>query len=234
MINLEKKKPISLTKAAPGLNHVKVGLSWDPSSDVEVDADASLFMLDESGKIPSEDFFVFFNNLTSGDGSIIHSGDNRTGDGDGDDEEININLHKVSGLVVQIIVVISIHNKEDGVHFGNVLNPAVRVYDQSNGSIICQYELAEKFDGFSHKNQFSKNEKELLMGRLALVNLFSSKMSAADFTFMAATFSSPNIKNYVKYIMPMSSTPLNEAIIASMKMVPKFKEDNNLQIVNTV
>jgi tellurium resistance protein TerD len=147
MINLEKKKPISLSKAAPGLNHVKVGLSWDPSSDVEVDADASVFMLDESGKIPSEEFFVFFNNLTSGDGSVIHSGDNRTGDGDGDDEEININLNKVSGLVLQIIIVISIHNKEDGVHFGNVLNPAVRVYDQSNGSIICQYELAEKFDG---------------------------------------------------------------------------------------
>jgi tellurium resistance protein TerD len=147
MINLEKKKSVNLAKAAPGLNHVKVGLSWDPSSDVEVDADASVFMLDESGKIPSDEFFVFFNNLMSGDGSVIHSGDNRTGEGDGDDEEININLNKVSSNVLQIIVVISIHNKEDGVHFGNVLNPAVRVYDQSNGNIICQYELAETFDG---------------------------------------------------------------------------------------
>jgi tellurium resistance protein TerD len=147
MINLEKKKPINLTKAAPGLNHVKVGLSWDPSSDVEVDADASIFMLNDTGKIPGEDFFVFFNNLKSGDGSVIHSGDNRTGEGDGDDEEIKIYLSKVSSQILQIIVVISIHNKEDGVHFGNVLNPAVRVYDQSKGSIICQYELAEKFDG---------------------------------------------------------------------------------------
>jgi tellurium resistance protein TerD len=147
MISLEKKKPFNLNKAVPGLNHVKVGLSWDPSSDGDVDADSSVFMLDESGKIPNEHFFVFFNNLTSGDGSVIHSGDNRTGDGDGDDEEINIYLSKVSSQVLQIIVVISIHNKEDGVHFGNVHNPAVRVYNQSNGSIICQYELAEKFDG---------------------------------------------------------------------------------------
>lgn len=147
MINLEKKKPINLIKAAPGLNQVKVGLSWDPSGDVEVDADASVFMLDESGKIPGETFFVFFNNLTSGDGAVVHSGDNRTGEGDGDDEEIHINLNKVTKEVLQIIVVISIHNIADGVHFGNVLNPAVRIYNQSNGSIICQYKLDEKFDG---------------------------------------------------------------------------------------
>ena len=86
MINLEKKKPFNLSKAAPGLNQVKVGLSWDPSGDVEVDADASVFMLNESGKIPGETFFVFFNNLASGDGAVVHSGDNRTGEGDGDDE----------------------------------------------------------------------------------------------------------------------------------------------------
>lgn len=147
MISLEKKKPISLSKAAPGLNKVKVGLSWDPSGDVEVDADASVFMLNESGKIPDETFFVFFNNLTSGDGSVVHSGDNRTGAGEGDDEEITINLSNVSNEVLQIIIVISIHNKADGVHFGNVNNATVRIYDQANGSALCQYQLAEKFDG---------------------------------------------------------------------------------------
>lgn len=147
MINLEKKKPFNLSKAAPGLNQVKVGLSWDPSGDIPPDADASAFLLNESGKIPNESFFVFFNNLTSGDGAVVHSGDNRTGEGEGDDEEIHISLNKVSEEVLQIIIVISIHNSEDGVHFGNVLNSAVRVYNQSNGSVICQYELSEKFDG---------------------------------------------------------------------------------------
>jgi tellurium resistance protein TerD len=147
MINLEKKKPINLSKEAPGLKKVKVGLSWDPSSDIEADADASVFMLNELGKIPSEGYFVFFNNLTSEDGSTVHSGDNRTGEGEGDDEEIHINLAQVSSEVIQIIVVISIHNKDDGVHFGNVLNSAVRIYNQANGGVICQFELAEKFDG---------------------------------------------------------------------------------------
>lgn len=148
MINLEKKKPFNLSKAAPGLNQVKVGLSWDPTSDGRsADADASVFMLNESGKIPGESFFVFFNNLTSGDGAVIHSGDNRTGEGEGDDEVIQINLSAVSNSVLQIIVVVSIHNKEDGFHFGNVLNSAVKIYDNSNGSTICQYQLSESYDG---------------------------------------------------------------------------------------
>ena len=111
------------------------------------DADASVFMLNESVKIPNDDFFVFFNNLTSWDGSVVHSGDNRTGEGDGDDEEIHINLSSVSIEVIQLMVVISINNKEDGVHFGNVLNSSVRIYNQSNGSVLCEFNHTEKYDG---------------------------------------------------------------------------------------
>jgi len=148
MINLEKKKPFNLSKQAPGLNQVKIGLSWDPTPDGRTpDADASVFLLNDSGKIPSEGYFVFFNNLISEDGSVIHSGDNRTGEGDGDDEEIKINLSSVSSSVVQIMLVITIHNKEEGFHFGNVLNSAVRVYNLADGSTLCQYKLNESFDG---------------------------------------------------------------------------------------
>lgn len=147
MINLEKKKPINLSKEVPGLNKVKVGLSWDPTGNIEADADASVFLLNENGKIPSESYFVFYNNLKSGDGAVIHSGDNRTGEGDGDDEEIRIDLNSVNAEIVQIIIVISIHNIEEGVHFGNVLNSAVRIYDESKNTVICQYELSDKFDG---------------------------------------------------------------------------------------
>jgi tellurium resistance protein TerD len=148
MINLEKKKPFNLSKQAPGLNQVKIGLSWDPTADGRSpDADASVFMLNEAGKIPTERFFVFFNNLTSEDGSVVHSGDNRTGAGDGDDEEISITLSSVSPSVVQIMLVITIHNKEEGFHFGNVLNSSVRVYNKANNSVLCQYQLAESYNG---------------------------------------------------------------------------------------
>jgi len=149
MISLEKKKPINLSKSSPGLDQVKVGLSWDPTPDGRsADADASLFMLDESGKIPSESFFVFYNNTVSGDGAVVHSGDNKTGAGDGDDEVINIQLSKVSPSILQIIIVISIHNKDEGFHFGNVLNSSVRVYNTGNGSTLCQYQLTESYNGY--------------------------------------------------------------------------------------
>jgi tellurium resistance protein TerD len=148
MINLDKKKPFNLSKQAPGLNQVKVGLSWDPTADGRSpDADASVFLLDESGKIPSDNFFVFYGNLFSEDGAVVHSGDNRTGAGDGDDEEISINLSSVSANVVQIMLVVSIHNKDEGFHFGNVLNSSVRVYNKVNGEILCQFKLVEAYNG---------------------------------------------------------------------------------------
>jgi tellurium resistance protein TerD len=149
MISLEKKQPISLTKQAPGLNEVKVGLSWDDTklNGQSPDADASLFMLGENGKIPSDDYFVFYNNLTSGDGSVSHSGDNRSGAGDGDDEEINITLAKVSPQIVQIMLTITINNTDAGFHFGNVTNACVNVYNNANNEVICQYQLTENFDG---------------------------------------------------------------------------------------
>lgn len=185
MINLEKKQPFNLSKQAPGLNLVKVGLSWDPSLDgLNPDADASVFMLNESGKIPSEGYFVFFNNLTSEDGSIKHSGDNRTGDGDGDDEEINIALASIPPSIVQIMLVISIHNKDEGFHFGNVLNSSVRVYNNADGSTLCQYKLSESYDGCDsliigrffrsgHEWEFEAMGQAFEGGLGAAVNLYS-------------------------------------------------------------
>ena len=149
MINLEKKKPLNLNKEVPGLNKVKIGLSWDARNDGQnADADSSIFMLNEDGKIPSDTFMVFYNNLQSLDSSVIHSGDNKTGIGEGDDEVISINLSSVSTEIVQIMIVITIHNKNEGFHFGNVLNSSVKVYNQANNNIICQYKLSETFDGY--------------------------------------------------------------------------------------
>jgi tellurium resistance protein TerD len=149
MIVLEKSKPkFNLTKQAPGLDEIRIGLSWDPStSGGSPDADSSVFLLNENGKIPNEGFFVFYNNLKSSDGSVTHSGDNRTGDGEGDDEVIHLRLSAVSNEILQIMVVISIHNIEEGFHFGNVLNSTVNIYNQSNGSGLCQYKLQDSFHG---------------------------------------------------------------------------------------
>jgi tellurium resistance protein TerD len=146
MISLEKKSPISLTKKAPGLTRVRVGLSWDPTADGRsADADASVFMLNANGKLPSDGYFVFFNNLSSPDGAVVHAGDNRTGAGDGDDETIDIDLSRISTDVLQIMLCITIHNIGEGFHFGNVLNASARVYNMGNNTGICEYKLTESY-----------------------------------------------------------------------------------------
>jgi tellurium resistance protein TerD len=149
MINLEKKKPINLSKAVPSLNLIRVGLSWDDEkiNGQSPDCDSSVFMLGENGKIPDESYFVFYNNLISGDGSVRHSGDNRTGAGDGDDETIDITLSKVNTSCLQIIVAITINNTDEGFNFSTVKNPSVRIYNSANNDIICQYDLTESFPG---------------------------------------------------------------------------------------
>jgi len=147
MINLQKKQPINLAKAAPSLTNIKVGLSWDQVqiNGQSPDCDVSVFLLGENGKIPNEQFFVFYNNLVSGDGSVKHNGDNRSGVGEGDDETIDITLQSISQNIAQIVFTISINNSNAGFNFSTVSNASIRVYNSANNQIICQYKLSDSF-----------------------------------------------------------------------------------------
>ncbi|MBF0239900.1 MAG: TerD family protein [SAR324 cluster bacterium] len=142
-INLVKGQKVDM-----GLSRVKVGLGWDPqnSGSVDFDLDASVFMLNASKKIPREEFFVYYNNLTSPDGSLQHGGDNLSGQGEGDDEVINLDMDKVDNQVQEIIFVVSIHEavmrKQN---FGQVRNSFIRICDEATNEEICKYELGEDF-----------------------------------------------------------------------------------------
>ena len=93
-VSLTKGGNVSLTKQAPGLNAVSVGLGWDlrTTTGADFDLDASALVLDASGKIITDRHFVFFNNLRTPDGSVVHSGDNTTGAGEGDDERLEVDF----------------------------------------------------------------------------------------------------------------------------------------------
>ena len=149
-INLEKNSSINLTKAEPSLRHLHIGLGWDAvdANGNEIDCDVSVFMLNESGKIPGDGFFVFYNNLTSSDNSTVHQGDNRTGEGDGDDEEIKIDLELVDPEVIEMVFVVTIHNAEtNGQDFSMVDNPFIRIVNDSNQEELCRYNLDSSFGG---------------------------------------------------------------------------------------
>ena len=143
-INLEKGQREKIN-----VPNFRVGLGWDSNQSNTGDAfdvDASVFLLGSNGKLISDNHFVFFNNLKSPDGAVIHSGDNLTGAGEGDDEVINIDLSKISNDIEEITFVVTIHKALDKrQNFGQIRNSFIRIIDESNNSEIVKYELDEDF-----------------------------------------------------------------------------------------
>jgi tellurium resistance protein TerD len=145
-VSLSKGGNVSLSKEAPGLTAVLVGLGWDArtTSGADFDLDASALMLNVGGKILSDGHFVFFNNLTSPDGSVEHTGDNLTGAGDGDDESIKVDLSQVPVEVDRIVIAVSIYDAEArNQSFGQVRNAYIRVLNQVGEAEITRYDLSE-------------------------------------------------------------------------------------------
>jgi tellurium resistance protein TerD len=126
-----------------------IGLGWDTnanSTGTDFDLDASIFILNENKKLVADEYFVFYNNLKSPDGSVEHTGDNLTGDGDGDDEQIIIDLSKVNAQVAEICIVVTIHDAETRrQNFGQVRNSFIRVIEAGSNTEVLKYELEEDF-----------------------------------------------------------------------------------------
>jgi tellurium resistance protein TerD len=145
-VSLSKGGNVSLTKAAPGLTAVNVGLGWDlrTTTGADFDLDASALLCDANGKVLTDQHFVFFNNLASPDGSVQHTGDNLTGEGEGDDEMIKVNLVGVPADVQKIVFPVSIHDANArNQSFGQVSNAFIRVVNQADNSELARYDLTE-------------------------------------------------------------------------------------------
>ncbi|NJP99557.1 TerD family protein [Streptomyces zingiberis] len=145
-VSLSKGGNVSLSKEAPGLTAVTVGLGWDvrTTTGADFDLDASALLTSAEGKVLSDRHFVFFNNLTSPDGSVEHTGDNLTGEGEGDDESIKVNLAAVPAEVAKIVFPVSIYEAESRQQsFGQVRNAFIRVVNQADGRELARYDLTE-------------------------------------------------------------------------------------------
>lgn len=145
-INLEKGQKISLAKEAGGeLNSVVMGLGWDAvkkrgflgfGGGGEIDLDASCFLFDEQNELRD---LVYFGQLRSQDGSIQHSGDNRTGEGDGDDEQITVALTRIPAHIKTLVFTVSNYTGQD---FSKVENAYCRLINGQNGQEIARYNLS--------------------------------------------------------------------------------------------
>jgi len=147
-VSLSKGGNVSLSKEAPGLTAIIVGLGWDArvTDGSAFDLDASAFLLNEGGKIRSDADFIFYNNKTSSDGSVVHQGDNQSGAGEGDDETVVIDLVKVPADVQKVAFSVTIHEAEARKqNFGQVGNAYIRVVNKADGKEIARYDLSEDY-----------------------------------------------------------------------------------------
>lgn len=145
-VSLSKGGNVSLTKEAPGLTAITVGLGWDArvTDGAAFDLDASVFICGEDGKVRSDADFVFYNNKTGAGGAVEHTGDNTTGEGDGDDEQVKIDLSKVPADVKKLVFAVTIHEAESrDQNFGQVSNAYMRVENQAGGAELAKYDLSE-------------------------------------------------------------------------------------------
>jgi tellurium resistance protein TerD len=148
-VSLSKGQKVDLTKTNPGLTSVVVGLGWDTNKydgGNDFDLDSSVFLLGENGKVTNETDFIFYNNREGAGGSVVHTGDNRTGAGDGDDEQVKINLTAVPANIQRIAFTITIHDADSrNQNFGQVSNSYARIFNEATGEELIRYDLGEDF-----------------------------------------------------------------------------------------
>lgn len=145
-INLSKGQKVDLTKGT-GILQYTIGLGWD-ANDSEgnaFDLDVSAFILGSNKKVLSQSHFVFYNNLNAPGDSVVHTGDNLTGEGDGDDETLKVDFSKIEDDAEEILFVVTIHDAEGRKQtFGQVRKSFIRIMDPS-GTEVLKYELDEDF-----------------------------------------------------------------------------------------
>jgi uncharacterized protein YjbI with pentapeptide repeats/stress response protein SCP2 len=157
-IELTKGERFNLSKETPDFSKIAIALGWQVSQTAQnCDIDASVFMLAADGRIPDEKYFVFYNNLTSPDGAVRHSGDSATGQIDGDDETVYVDLSKINSAIQEVVFVVTIHEgQEKNQSFSQVTNAFIRLYNRETLSELVRYNL----------NQIFSQETALEFGRL--------------------------------------------------------------------
>jgi stress response protein SCP2 len=147
--SLSRGGNVALSKVAPGVERVVVGLGWSTRSGggEEIDLDSSAFLIGHHGKVRSDYDFIFYNNPQSSCGSVVHSGDKQAGNGDWDNETVTIDLKQVPENVARIKFCVTIYDAESqGQNFGMVDSAFIRIVNAANNQEILRYSLTRDAD----------------------------------------------------------------------------------------
>lgn len=158
-VNLVKGQKVDLTKGNAGLKKLKIGLGWDVNKydGDSFDLDASAFLLQDNGRVKSDNDFIYYNHQSHSSGAVKHSGDNLTGEGDGDDEKIYVNLPLVPDYVSEIVFTVTIYDAANKMqNFGMVSNSYIRIVNEDTNEELIRYDLGEDYS----------TETAMVMGRI--------------------------------------------------------------------
>lgn len=148
-VNLQKGQKVDLTKSNPGLRKIIVGLGWDVNrydGGSDFDLDAAAFLLGPNGKVTRDADFVFYGNTAHPSNSVIHTGDNRTGEGEGDDEQLCVDLQSIPSNIEKVDFTVTIYDADvRRQNFGQVSNAFIRIVDETTGAELVRYDLEEDF-----------------------------------------------------------------------------------------
>ncbi len=147
-ISLTKGGNLSLSKEAPGLTAITIGLGWDAraTDGAAFDLDASVFICGDNGKVRTDADFIYYNNTSGLGGAVEHQGDNQDGTGAGDDEMIKVDLSKIPADVTKLVFAVTIHEADKrGQNFGQVSNAYMRAVNSTGGAEIAKYDLSEDY-----------------------------------------------------------------------------------------
>lgn len=149
-VRLRKGQKVSLEKDGVTLKKVLVGLGWKVdeylSHGVDIDLDASAFLLGRSGKVTCDNDFIFYGNYDDNYGAVHHMGDNRTGNSKGDDEQITIDLDKLPEKIERVVIVVTIYDYEKKrQNFGSVREAFIRIEDMETNREEFRFDLGEDF-----------------------------------------------------------------------------------------
>ncbi len=176
-VNLKKGQKIDLTKGNTGLKHIMVGLGWDEAKQkgllgglfgkkADFDCDASAILCGEDGKLKN---IVYYGNLRLPDNSVIHMGDNLTGEGDGDDEQIIVDIEKLDPHITKIVFGVNIFEAaKRKQHFGMIENAYIRLVDIDKNSELCRFDLTEDYTGMEGMlvGEIYKKDREWKFGAI--------------------------------------------------------------------
>ncbi len=145
-VSLNKGGNVSLSRTAPNISKILVGLGWEARQTTgdDFDLDASVFMVQENGKVRSDEDFIFYGQLSSTCGSVVHTGDDQTGAGDG--EAVKVDLAKVPQNIQRLVVSVTIHDADARrQNFGMVRDAFIRIVNLDNDNEIARFDLSEDY-----------------------------------------------------------------------------------------